>query len=68
MLKCLCFQCGELINLGFQALELLLKKCTKLEFLNEFVKILRQCYNIGINEQFILYLSLILINYKSSIA
>ena len=56
MLKYL--QCWELIKLGvaFLALELLVlvQKCRKHHFVNDFIQILTHCYNIGINELFIL--------------
>ena len=50
--------------LGFLALQLLVQKERYHNFWNDFIQLLNPCYNININEQFILYLSLLLINYK----
>ena len=40
------------------ALQLLVQKFRKQHFLNEFIQIFRQCYNIGIIEQVILIVDL----------
>ena len=50
--------------LDLLAFDLLVQKCRKHHFLNDFIEILSRCYNIGRNEQFILYLRLWLIPYR----
>ena len=52
--------------MDFLALQLLVQKSRKPHSWNDFIRVLNQCYNISIEEQLILYLSLLLINYKDA--
>ena len=53
LLKYMYFQCGELIRFWTFQLECLVQKFRKHNFFNDFIVILRKCYNIGINKRFI---------------
>ena len=54
--------------MGFLALELLIQNEENIIFLNDFIEILRRCYNIDINEELILFLNLFQIANKGEIS